>query len=36
MSAATHTDRHVYVPTTWIVWLIAVLAVIVLGRPERR
>ena len=31
MSAATHTDRHVYVPTTWIVWLIAVLAVIVIA-----
>lgn len=30
MSAATHTERHVHVPTTWIVWLIAVLAVIVI------
>jgi hypothetical protein len=30
MSAATHTYRHVYAPTTWIVWLIVALAIIVI------
>ena len=30
MSTATHTFRHVHVPATWIVWLIALLAVILI------